>query len=71
MRDPEALGGMTKGAFIAFPGFSVNTLTLFGLVLAVGIIVDDAIVISLSLSSKPYIIISSTASVDLQIFSLT
>jgi hydrophobic/amphiphilic exporter-1 (mainly G- bacteria), HAE1 family len=47
------LGGMTKGAFIAFPGFSVNTLTLFGLVLAVGIIVDDAIV--LSLSSKPYV----------------
>jgi hydrophobic/amphiphilic exporter-1 (mainly G- bacteria), HAE1 family len=36
---------MTKGAFIAFPGFSVNTLTLFGLVLAVGIVVDDAIVV--------------------------
>ncbi len=35
------------GAFIAFPllGFSVNTLTLFGLVLAIGIVVDDAIVV--------------------------
>src|ERR1700724_3243072 len=35
------------GAFIAFPllGFSVNTLTLFGLVLALGIVVDDAIVV--------------------------
>jgi len=26
-------------------GFSINTLTLFGLVLAIGIVVDDAIVI--------------------------
>src|SRR5690606_31373077 len=26
-------------------GFSINTLTLFGLVLAVGIVVDDAIVV--------------------------
>jgi hydrophobe/amphiphile efflux-1 (HAE1) family protein len=35
------------GTFIAFPllGFSVNTLTLFGLVLAIGIVVDDAIVV--------------------------
>jgi len=35
------------GAFIAFPllGFSVNTLTLFGFVLAIGIVVDDAIVV--------------------------
>jgi hydrophobe/amphiphile efflux-1 (HAE1) family protein len=35
------------GAFIAFPllGFSVNTLTMFGLVLAIGIVVDDAIVV--------------------------
>ncbi len=35
------------GVFIAFPllGFSVNTLTLFGLVLAIGIVVDDAIVV--------------------------
>ncbi len=35
------------GAFIGFPmlGFSVNTLTLFGLVLAIGIVVDDAIVV--------------------------
>src|SRR5689334_25277271 len=29
---------------VAF-GFSVNTLTLFGLVLAIGIVVDDAIVV--------------------------
>ena len=26
-------------------GFSINTLTLFGLVLAVGLLVDDAIVV--------------------------
>ena len=35
------------GTFIFFPalGFSVNTLTMFGLVLAIGIVVDDAIVV--------------------------
>ena len=35
------------GTFIFFPlfGFSINTLTLFGLVLAIGIVVDDAIVV--------------------------
>ena len=35
------------GTFIAFPmlGFSVNVLTMFGLVLAIGIVVDDAIVV--------------------------
>jgi HAE1 family hydrophobic/amphiphilic exporter-1 len=35
------------GAFIFFPmlGFSVNTLSMFGLVLAIGIVVDDAIVV--------------------------
>ncbi len=32
-------------AFLAVMGFSVNLLTLFGLVLAIGIVVDDAIVI--------------------------
>ena len=32
-------------AFMPFMGFSVNMLTLFGLVLAIGIVVDDAIVI--------------------------
>jgi hydrophobic/amphiphilic exporter-1 (mainly G- bacteria), HAE1 family len=35
------------GAFIMFPvlGFSVNVLTMMGLVLAIGIVVDDAIVV--------------------------
>jgi len=35
------------GAFIMFPllGFSINTLSLLGLVLAIGIVVDDAIVV--------------------------
>ena len=35
------------GVFILFPmlGFSVNVLTMFGLVLAIGIVVDDAIVV--------------------------
>jgi HAE1 family hydrophobic/amphiphilic exporter-1 len=32
-------------AFLALLGFSINLLTLFGLVLAIGIVVDDAIVI--------------------------
>ncbi|WP_027357878.1 efflux RND transporter permease subunit [Desulforegula conservatrix] len=35
------------GTFIFFPlfGFSINTLTMFGLILAIGIVVDDAIVV--------------------------
>jgi HAE1 family hydrophobic/amphiphilic exporter-1 len=32
-------------AFMAALGFSINTLTLFGMVLAIGIVVDDAIVV--------------------------
>jgi multidrug efflux pump len=32
-------------AFLYVLGFSINTLTLFGLVLAIGIVVDDAIVV--------------------------
>ena len=35
------------GTFLFFPllGFSVNTLSMFGLILAIGIVVDDAIVV--------------------------
>ncbi len=40
---PVAIVG-TFAAMLAF-GFSLNNLTLFGLVLAIGIVVDDAIVV--------------------------
>ena len=40
---PVSLIG-TFGAMLLF-GFSINTLTLFGMVLAIGIVVDDAIVV--------------------------
>ncbi len=40
---PVSLVG-TFGAFVAL-GFSINTLTMLGVVLAVGIVVDDAIVV--------------------------
>jgi multidrug efflux pump len=40
---PVALLG-TFGAMLAF-GFSINVLTMFGMVLAIGILVDDAIVV--------------------------
>ncbi|HXJ95649.1 MAG TPA: multidrug efflux RND transporter permease subunit [Terriglobia bacterium] len=35
------------GTFVVFPlfGFTINTLSLFGLVLAIGLVVDDAIVV--------------------------
>src|SRR5580658_4667654 len=35
------------GTFIIFPalGFSINTLSMFGLVLAIGLVVDDAIIV--------------------------
>jgi HAE1 family hydrophobic/amphiphilic exporter-1 len=35
------------GTFMVFPllGFSINTLSLFGLVLAIGLVVDDAIIV--------------------------
>src|SRR6185437_2292019 len=35
------------GTFVFFPlfGFTINTLSLFGLVLAIGLVVDDAIVV--------------------------
>jgi len=40
---PVSLVG-TFGAFVVL-GFSINTLTMFGLVLAIGVVVDDAIVV--------------------------
>ena len=40
---PVALIGATVGLYIA--GYSINTLTLFAMVLAIGIVVDDAIVV--------------------------
>jgi len=42
------------GAFMFFPavGFSVNTLSLLGLVLAVGLVVDDAIVVVEAIMAK-------------------
>ncbi|EEG09794.1 efflux RND transporter permease subunit [Pseudogulbenkiania ferrooxidans] len=40
---PVALAG-TLGAMAAF-GFSINVLTMFGMVLAIGMLVDDAIVV--------------------------
>lgn len=40
---PVAIIGTFAGTFAL--GFSINTLTLFGMVLAIGIVVDDAIVV--------------------------
>jgi multidrug efflux pump len=40
---PVSLVGAFAGMYVL--GFSINTLTLFGLVLAIGIVVDDAIVV--------------------------
>ena len=40
---PVALAGACLGLWVA--GFSINVLTLFGMVLAIGILVDDAIIV--------------------------
>ena len=40
---PVSLAGAFAGLFLL--GYSINTLTLFGMVLAIGIVVDDAIVV--------------------------
>src|ERR1700739_2045623 len=40
---PVSLGG--NSVLVSLFGFSINTLSLFGLVLAVGLVVDDAIVV--------------------------
>src|SRR5580698_6611867 len=44
---PLAVPVSLVGTFLFFPafGFSINTLSLFGLVLAIGLVVDDAIVV--------------------------
>ena len=42
------------GTFIFFTplGFTINTITLFGFVLAIGIVVDDAIVVVEAIQTK-------------------
>src|SRR5260221_2948648 len=40
---PVSLIGTFAGLYLL--GYSINTLTLFGMVLAIGIVVDDAIVL--------------------------
>ncbi|SFF50840.1 hydrophobic/amphiphilic exporter-1, HAE1 family [Fontimonas thermophila] len=47
---PIALIG-TFSAFVVF-GFSINTLTLFAMVLAIGLVVDDAIVVVEAITEK-------------------
>jgi len=47
---PVALIG--SFAFIALFGFEINTLTLFGMVLATGLVVDDAIVVVEAIAAK-------------------
>src|SRR5204863_10191991 len=40
---PVSLIGTFAGLYL--PGYTINTLTLFGMVLAIGIVVDDAIAV--------------------------
>ncbi|MDP1329315.1 efflux RND transporter permease subunit, partial [Klebsiella pneumoniae] len=40
---PVSIVGTFAGLYLL--GYSINTLTLFGLVLAIGIVVDDAVVV--------------------------
>ena len=39
-------------AFLAIAGFSINLLTLFALVLAIGVVVDDAIIVVEAVQAK-------------------
>jgi hydrophobe/amphiphile efflux-1 (HAE1) family protein len=41
-------------AFLLIAGFSINTLTLFGLILAIGIVVDDAILVVENVEANLY-----------------
>jgi len=60
---PVSLVG-TFGMFVML-GFSINLLTLFGLVLAIGIVVDDAIVVVEAVSEKmEHGMDSKTASIE-------
>jgi HAE1 family hydrophobic/amphiphilic exporter-1 len=53
-------------AFIKLMGYSINTLTLFGIILATGIVVDDAIVVieNIERHIQDYKVPARTAAVD-------
>src|SRR5689334_3469717 len=53
-------------AFVKLMGFSINTLTLFGIILATGIVVDDAIVVieNIERHIQEYKVSASQAAVD-------
>jgi len=54
------------GTFIIFPalGFSINTLSLFGLVLAIGLVVDDAIIVVEAVEHHIDVVIDATAATE-------